>query len=110
MPNLRPIEILLIVLLVLLLFGARRLPDLARSIGKSLKIFKSEVKDLRDDDHPAPTESTETTPAALPDTARPDTARHEAALADAQHAATTPPHGDPARDALPTDTADRKQV
>lgn len=52
MPTLRPIEILLIVLVVLLLFGARRLPDLARSVGKSLKILKSEVKDLHDDDRP----------------------------------------------------------
>ena len=39
--------------IVLLLFGARRLPDLARSVGRSMKIFKSEVKDLRTDDEPA---------------------------------------------------------
>lgn len=60
MPNLRPGEILLIVLVVLLLFGAKRLPDLAKSVGKSLKILKTEVKDLGDDDSPAPT----TTPVA----------------------------------------------
>jgi sec-independent protein translocase protein TatA len=89
MPNLRPIEILLIVLVVLLLFGARRLPDLARSVGRSLKIFKSEVKDLREDDRPA------AEPPALPDSSR---------------TGTTPPHGDPAFDVLPTDPADRKQV
>ena len=33
-------EILLILLVVLLLFGAKRLPDLARSLGKSLREFK----------------------------------------------------------------------
>ena len=33
-------EILLILLIVLLLFGAKRLPDLARSLGKSLREFK----------------------------------------------------------------------
>ncbi|GAA2723585.1 Sec-independent protein translocase subunit TatA [Cellulomonas aerilata] len=93
MPNLRPIEILLIVLVVLLLFGARRLPELARSVGKSLKIFKSEVKDLREDDRPAP--GTPVTPAALP---------------DAERLGTTPPHGDPALNVLPTDVPDRKQV
>jgi sec-independent protein translocase protein TatA len=92
MPNLRPMEILLIVLVVLLLFGARRLPELARSVGKSLKIFKTEVKDLRDDDRPATTTST---PPALP---------------DAERTGSTPPHGDPALNVLPTDSADRKQV
>jgi sec-independent protein translocase protein TatA len=90
MPNLRPIEILLIVLVVLLLFGARRLPELARSVGKSLKIFKTEVKDLRDDDRPAAT-----TPPALP---------------DAERTGSTPPHGDPALNVLPSDVPDRKQV
>ena len=33
-------EILLVLLVVLLLFGAKRLPDLARSLGKSLREFK----------------------------------------------------------------------
>lgn len=55
MPNLRPIEIVLIILVVLLLFGAKRLPDLARSVGKSMKILKTEVKDLHDDDQPPAT-------------------------------------------------------
>jgi sec-independent protein translocase protein TatA len=52
MANLKPTEIVLILLVVLLLFGAKRLPDLAKSVGKSLKILKHEVKDLRDDDEP----------------------------------------------------------
>lgn len=42
-------EILLILLLVLVLFGARRLPDLARSIGKSLTEFKKGMKDVSDE-------------------------------------------------------------
>lgn len=46
MPNLRGPELLLIVLLVVLLFGARRLPDAARSLGRSLRIFKAETKGL----------------------------------------------------------------
>jgi len=46
--------IVVLVIVVLVLFGARRLPDVAASVGKSLKIFKSEVKDLTsDDDVPA---------------------------------------------------------
>ncbi|MFJ9786903.1 Sec-independent protein translocase subunit TatA [Amycolatopsis sp. NPDC101161] len=40
---------IILVLLVVLLFGAKRLPDAARSIGKSMKIFKAETKDLAGD-------------------------------------------------------------
>jgi sec-independent protein translocase protein TatA len=42
-------EILLILLVVLLLFGARRLPDAARGLGRSLRIFKSEVAAMNED-------------------------------------------------------------
>ena len=44
-----PATIIVLILLVLLLFGSKRLPDMARSVGQSLKIFKKEVKDLRED-------------------------------------------------------------
>lgn len=43
-------EIILILLVVLLLFGAKRLPDTARGLGRSLRIFKSEMKAAADDD------------------------------------------------------------
>ncbi|MGB8021846.1 MAG: Sec-independent protein translocase subunit TatA, partial [Candidatus Nanopelagicales bacterium] len=46
MPNLRGSEWLIILLLVVLLFGAKRLPDAARSLGRSLRIFKAETKGL----------------------------------------------------------------
>ncbi len=42
-------EVLLVLLLVVLLFGARRLPDLARSIGKAFKAFKREIHDVKSD-------------------------------------------------------------
>lgn len=45
-------EIILIALVVLLLFGAKRMPDMARSMGESLHIFKKSVKE--NDDPPAP--------------------------------------------------------
>lgn len=48
MGNLRGWEWLIILVVVLLLFGASRLPTLARSLGQSMKIFRSEVKDLGD--------------------------------------------------------------
>ena len=50
MPNLGAPEILIILAIVLLLFGANKLPDLARSMGRSARIFKSEVKEMRRED------------------------------------------------------------
>jgi sec-independent protein translocase protein TatA len=44
-------HILIIVGLLVVLFGARKLPDSARSIGQSLRIFKSEMKAAGQDDH-----------------------------------------------------------
>jgi sec-independent protein translocase protein TatA len=43
-------EILIILLILILLFGAKKLPDLARSTGRSLRIFKAETKGVMDDD------------------------------------------------------------
>jgi sec-independent protein translocase protein TatA len=48
--NLGPAEIGLIILAVLLLFGYKKLPDASRSMGRSLRIFKSEMKGMKDDD------------------------------------------------------------
>jgi TatA/E family protein of Tat protein translocase len=45
-----PSHILILLLVVLVLFGAKRLPDSARSLGKSMRIFKSELKDMKQDD------------------------------------------------------------
>ncbi|MFM7356009.1 MAG: Sec-independent protein translocase subunit TatA [Candidatus Nanopelagicaceae bacterium] len=41
---------LLVILVVVILFGAKRLPDSARSLGRSLRIFKSEIKELNKDE------------------------------------------------------------
>jgi sec-independent protein translocase protein TatA len=48
--NLGPLEIGLIVLAILLLFGYKKLPDASRSLGRSLRIFKGEMKGMKDDD------------------------------------------------------------
>ncbi|GAB3483225.1 Sec-independent protein translocase subunit TatA [Amycolatopsis cihanbeyliensis] len=45
--NLTPWHLAIVALVVILLFGAKKLPDAARSIGKSMKIFKAETKDMR---------------------------------------------------------------
>ncbi|MFB7559910.1 Sec-independent protein translocase subunit TatA [Streptomyces brevispora] len=53
MGNLKPLEIVLIIAVILLLFGAKKLPDMARSLGKSARILKSEAKAMRKDDESA---------------------------------------------------------
>lgn len=47
--NLRPIEILLILVVILLLFGARRLPEMAKSIGQSVREFRKGIRDMKDE-------------------------------------------------------------
>jgi sec-independent protein translocase protein TatA len=46
----RPWHIIVLVVILLLLFGAKRLPDAARSLGRSMRIFKAETKGLMEDD------------------------------------------------------------
>ncbi len=48
--NLGPTEIILILLVIILLFGAKKLPELARGSGRALRIFKAETKGLLDDE------------------------------------------------------------
>ena len=48
--NLGPREIVILLIVVLVLFGAKRLPDSARSLGRSMRIFKSEMKEMKTDD------------------------------------------------------------
>ncbi|MFG1703215.1 Sec-independent protein translocase subunit TatA [Nonomuraea sp. M3C6] len=43
-------ELLIIALVLVLLFGAKKLPEMARGVGRSLRIFKSETAKLREDE------------------------------------------------------------
>lgn len=47
MGSLSPWHWLIVILVFVLLFGSKRLPDAARSLGRSMRIFKSEVKELQ---------------------------------------------------------------
>ncbi|MFH8451535.1 Sec-independent protein translocase subunit TatA [Streptomyces fungicidicus] len=47
-------EIILILVVIILLFGAKKLPDMARSLGKSARILKSEAKAMKEDKSSAP--------------------------------------------------------
>jgi len=57
MLGLGPPELIIIALVILALFGYKKLPDAARAIGRSARIFKAETKGLRDDPAPRDLES-----------------------------------------------------
>lgn len=48
-------ELFAILAVLVLLFGSKKLPDAARSLGRSMRIFKAETKDLRGGDDKQPT-------------------------------------------------------
>src|ERR1700733_7186762 len=48
-----PLKLAIIAILIIVLFGARKLPEAARSLGKSMRILKTEVQGLHEDE-PAP--------------------------------------------------------
>jgi sec-independent protein translocase protein TatA len=56
MPNIGPLEIVIVLVIVLIIFGPKRLPDLGRSLGRGMREFKDSVtgKDTGDDDEDRP--------------------------------------------------------
>ncbi len=69
MGGLQPWHWLIVIAVFVLLFGAKKLPDAARSLGKSMRIFKSEIKEMQADSQAARS-------AAAGDTDRFGTRRH----------------------------------
>ena len=68
MPTPGPLEIVILLVIVLLIFGPKRLPDLGRSLGRGMREFKDSVtgKDSDDDDEPRRLAQTEAAPPAEP--------------------------------------------
>lgn len=52
MGGLQPWHWVIVIAVFVLLFGAKKLPDAARSLGQSMRIFKSEVKEMKSDHKP----------------------------------------------------------
>jgi sec-independent protein translocase protein TatA len=50
--NLSGWHLIILLVVILLLFGAPKLPGLARSLGQSMRIFRSEVKTMKDENSP----------------------------------------------------------
>ncbi len=61
-------EILIILVVVLLIFGPRRLPEMAKGLGQSVRAFRKELRDMRSDldgdDEPRPGTSTKASQAS----------------------------------------------
>ena len=86
MQNIKGWELIVILAVILLLFGAKRLPDAARGLGRSMRIFKSEIKAAQDEDGNSPPQQIQATtdevrsnpvpptPAAQPTTPTPSSA------------------------------------
>lgn len=54
MPNIGPLEIVIVLVIVLIIFGPKRLPDLGRSLGKGMREFKDSVTGKDDEDRELP--------------------------------------------------------
>ncbi len=61
MPNIGPLEIVIVLVIVLVIFGPKRLPDLGRSLGKGMREFKDSVTG-KDDDHELPSPEAKSEP------------------------------------------------
>ena len=66
MGDLRPWHLAIIALVFVVLFGYKRLPDAARSVGRSMRIFKAETKGLRGDDDKQEAQAQQATAASQP--------------------------------------------
>ncbi len=72
--ELSPWHLLILAAVVLVLFGAKRLPDSARSLGKAMRIFKTETAGLREGDKKDEDQPAAATPQPLPAPAPPQAA------------------------------------
>jgi sec-independent protein translocase protein TatA len=61
-----PGHMAIIAVVLIVLFGAKRLPDAARSLGKSMRIFKSEIREMQTENSGAPSIETPANPAVNP--------------------------------------------
>lgn len=66
MPNVGPFEIIIVLVIVLLIFGPKRLPDLGRSLGRGMREFKDSVTGKDSDDEPPQLSQSETAPSERP--------------------------------------------
>lgn len=61
MGRIGPSEIIIIAILVIVIFGWKRLPDAARSLGRSARVFKSEVDEMKKENEASKSQASTTT-------------------------------------------------
>ena len=61
MGRIGPTEIIIVAVLIILIFGWKKLPDAARSLGRSARVFKSEVDEMKKESEAAKTDASTTT-------------------------------------------------
>ncbi len=64
MPNIGPLEIVIVLVIVLIIFGPKRLPDLGRSLGRGMREFKDSVTGKDKDELPESTSADRPEPTA----------------------------------------------
>ena len=92
MGSLSPVHWAIVIVVVLLLFGSRKLPDMARGLGQSMRILKAETRGLQEDDR-AHTSATPDRPGTPPPSgpASPSTPERPSGTARPDAAAERPP-------------------
>ena len=77
MPNIGPLEIVIVLIIVLIVFGPKRLPEMGRSLGRGMREFKDSITGNDEDDEPREIERPKreepaaATPAAAPVSSEP---------------------------------------
>ena len=77
MPNIGPLEIIIVLVIVLLIFGPKRLPDLGRSLGHGMREFKDAVTGNSEPDSEPQPELPPAEPTAVATTATPTESERE---------------------------------
>ena len=101
----QPSHLLILAIIIVVLFGWKKLPDAARSVGRSMRIFKSEMSEMKSDgkeSKPSPA-ATDTVPGTVPPPAAPQPPPYAAPPPASQPAASQPADTQPAA-SQPADT------
>ncbi len=79
MPNIGPLEIVIVLVLVLVIFGPKRLPELGRSLGRGMREFKQSITGDDSEDRGELGAGKESQPAEKRDAAKNDPAKNDSA-------------------------------